>query len=281
MSKFVEAEVPVLLFLHIPKTAGRTLTQGVLFRQYRTDDYYEGENGWLASGIYYYPAGLHKVNDVTPDVARALGRGDIRAVLGHFSFGIHQHLSRPFTYTALLRDPVERTISLYYHVREWDTTSWHEEVVASDLSLERLVTERQLTEFDNDQTRRIAGLEPPFGRGSRALLDTAKDNLRRYFAVVGTTERFDETLLLLKRKLGWLSLPSYQPTGIGTIRPKAEALPRETLDFIDAHNELDAELWRFAGELLDQQLRSQDDSLHVELDRLRTSNLELASRQRE
>ncbi|MEO5579030.1 MAG: hypothetical protein ABIR58_00110 [Gemmatimonadaceae bacterium] len=71
------------------------------------------------------------------------------------------------------------------------------------MSLHDFVTNPPFREVDNDQTRRIAGEEPPLGRCTSAMFELAKQNLRRHFRVVGVTDRFDETLLLMKQAFGW------------------------------------------------------------------------------
>jgi hypothetical protein len=131
---------------------------------------------------------------------------------------------------------------------------------------------------DNDQTRRIAGLEPEFGKCSANTLNTAKENLRRFFSVVGVTERFDESLILMKRVLGWAKEPFYLPGLVNKDKPARTAVPQRTLDVIAERHLFDLELYQFANELLQDRIRSQDSSFEAELNLFRLLNSEYQTR---
>jgi hypothetical protein len=230
-----------------------------------TDEYDEhSKKNMFCSGIYYFPGtGFFKDRELTfpAHVRRALGRADLRAVVGHFWFGVHRHLGRPATYITLLRDPVDRVLSLFYHLNEDENPK---------MELEEFLASPPYREVDNDQTRRIAGVEPELGKCTRRTLDLAKDNLRRHFSVVGVTDRFDETLVLLKRKLGWAKHLCYYSKHINRDRPPADSVPQPIRDAILRWNELDRELYDFACSALDELIYSQDEGFRSELRELRT-----------
>lgn len=138
------------------------------------------------------------------------------------------------------------------------------------MSLHEFVTTAPYTEVDNDQTRRISGLEPEVGKCTRLTLERAKENLRRHFTVVGITERFDETLILLKRSFGWSDKLHYYPKNRNLGRPPVSSLSRETVRAIRERNELDVELHRFADELLEAAVSAQGASFHEELENFRS-----------
>ena len=73
------------------------------------------------------------------------------------------------------------------------------------LAIEEFFKKQPYSELDNDQTRRISGVEPAVGRCTRFTLRKAKTNLRQHFSIVGVAEQFDEALVLLSRTLGWTS----------------------------------------------------------------------------
>lgn len=239
VSSSVTPDAPVVLFLHIPKAGGSTLGEYVYNQCCAPNASHDDP---LNAGVAYLEYGFLKPDElVVPEhVVNLLGRPDLRAVIGHFWFGLHEHIARPCRYITLLRDPLERVVSLYYFANLQDT-----------MSLEEFARKPPFREVDNDQTRRIAGVNPPVGECTPATLDLARENLRRHFDVVGTTERMDETLAQLKVKLGWNRDVVSIPRNVNIERPKSSLLTPEAVDAIRARNELDFELWRYASELLD------------------------------
>jgi Galactose-3-O-sulfotransferase len=267
---------PILLHLHIPKTAGSTLKH-CIYEQYANGPKGEPEErGWLREGVFYYPTGFLKPKrPVIPQwIRRALARNDINAVVGHFQFGIHQFVPKPTTYVTLVREPVDRVVSFYYHLHG----AADERVGGiTDVTLDDFVSSLALRETDNDQTRRIAGLEPPFGRCTEKTLASAKDNLIRNFSVVGVTHRFDETLVLLKRLLNWGDL-YYLPGLINKARPPRSGISPATIDRIAGHNRLDEELFRFAETLLDEAIAAQGPDFADELKAFKVWNAQHIAR---
>lgn len=248
-------DAPVVLFLHIPKAGGQTLGEYV-YNQCRAPESHA--DGLLDAGVAYLDYGFVKEPGlaVPAHVKSLLGRRDLRAVVGHFWFGLHEHVARPYLYVTLLRDPVERVVSLYYYAKLHET-----------MSLEEFVRAPPFKEVDNDQTRRIAGVNPAVGGCTRATLDAARENLRRRFAVVGTTERMEETLALLNLKLGWSREVVSFPRNVNAARPASATLPRETIEAVRGCNELDFELWRFASELMDARIAAEGSKFQDEFER--------------
>jgi hypothetical protein len=234
-----EAVAPTVLFLHIPKAGGQTLGE-IVYSQAR--DEAAPDDGVLKAGVAYLTYGFLKERplEVPGHVLPLLRREDLRAVIGHFWFGLHEHVARPAVYVTALRDPIERVLSLYYYTRLHDS-----------ISLDAFIADPPFREVDNDQTRRIAGVDPEIGGCTPAMLHRAKENLRR-FAVAGTIERLDEMLLLLQRRLGWQRPVVAYPRNVNPDRPATSSLPRATIEAIRERNELDFELWRYASRLMDE-----------------------------
>ena len=245
----------LVIFIHLPKTAGSTFAR-IIERKYGA-----------GSILDLYASMLGEELSAIPPAQLA----HLRVVMGHLYFGAHIFLSRPSTYITMLRDPVDRVISHYYFVRRFPSHYLYDS--ARKMSLKEYVESCNRQEPNNDQTRLLAGKRDmsSFGLCSDEMLDTAKGNLAKYFAVVGITEEFDRSLILMKRILGWRN-PFYINQNVSQHRPRKEGIPLETLRVIQVYNELDIELYRFAKDLFQEQIRSQGPSFMSELHRFKKLN---------
>jgi hypothetical protein len=130
------------------------------------------------------------------------------------------------TCITVMRDPAERVASLYYaHLAYGDFPH-------KGLSLHEFVEQAPYAEIDNGMTRRLAGGELDF--------DKALATLRRY-AFVGA--RPHELVRWVETHFG-PSTAVYRAMNINAMRPSLRADERE---HILAHNQLDQELFRSAG----------------------------------
>jgi hypothetical protein len=185
-------------------------------------------------------------------------------------FGLHEYLPEPSTYITMFRNPTARVVSGYYFARNNPVHYMYKPIHSKNLDLERFVSAGITTETDNGQLRLLTGHidDIEIGGCTRQLLDHAKNILSKYFTVVGSSERFDESLLLMKRKLGWNRLPVYQKRNVGAPRPPE--LPKQVLNTIRKHNELDYELYEWASERLQQELEKEE--IRRELGKFQTAN---------
>ena len=227
--------LPVILYLHIPKAAGTTLSRMLERRVGRS----------LVYVVRDTRTGLQEVAAL-PDAKRE----ELQLIRGHFAYGVHAALQRPFEYITMLREPVDRVVSHYYYVLRNPAHYLHARVTSEKMSLKKYALGGLTREMDNGQVRAIAGpyYRDPRGQCSRDLLELAKDNLRNRFAVVGLAERFDETVLLLGERYGWEDM-AYTRQNVTSDRVRLNELPEETIEAIRKANALDVELYAFAAEL--------------------------------
>lgn len=225
-----------VIFLHIPKTAGLTLYD-IFDRIYGRAHIYTfvGGRQRLAQSLNTFKA--------LPEAQRA----NFRLIRGHTPFGIHTLLSEPFTYVTFLRDPVKRVISHYYYVLNTPHHLLHETMVSQTMSLEDYVSSGINYELDNGQVRQLAGVsdEIPYGDCAEDLLAQAIANLETCFPVVGLTERFDESLLLMHHFLGWQKYPYYVPQNVSRKKPPLSEVSAQTTQLIEQHNALDRALYAY------------------------------------
>jgi hypothetical protein len=216
-----------VVFVHIHKTAGTTL-RSLTDRQYRPNEIASVD--WKSLEAF----------KASPEADRAR----IRLLRGHMPFGLHEFLPRPSTYITLMREPLDRAVSHYYWVRERPEHDLKAHAAAGDLVayLESGVA----ADLDNGQVRLIAGAAfVPFGEMTEAHLEQAVRNLDERFALAGLSERFDETLVLLRDALGWHRSLYYTRQNPTRGRPR-DALDARTADALRAHNRLDLELYGYA-----------------------------------
>jgi Sulfotransferase family len=246
-----------LIFLHIPKTAGTTLRRIL-------DGYYDRDRSFEIVG--------ERLKETMEEFISlpAARRAEIMFLRGHMPFGLHEYLPQPNTYITMLRNPTARVISEYYYILTRPAHYLYEPINGKNLDIEKFVSTGLTTETDNGQLRLLTGHIDDIKNGgcTRQLLDQAKSNLTKHFAVIGLSERFDESLLLIKKKLGWKRLPLYLKRNVAAHRPPEP--PKHVLNTIRKHNELDYELYQWASERLQQELEQED--IQKELAMFRAAN---------
>lgn len=197
-------------------------------------------------------------------------------IAGHFFYQIERVLGRAPVYLTLLRDPVQRALSHYYHIRRLPEHYAHERVVRQSLS-EYVRDERNRPLFSNLQTRYLglnrdllgmyASLDAAaLARGElvrqaeayiigtyddKSMLETARARLKN-FAFVGITEHFDESVCLLCRTFGWQKPETYTHY---LVNPNTEAeVDPEVLEILEQANTLDQALYNEYRALFEEQI---------------------------
>lgn len=238
------ARIQKVIFVHLPKTAGTTLHMII-------------ERHYAARNVFSTGAGAQKAVEEFKKMSDAR-RAEIHILKGHMAYGLHEYLPGSSAYITMLREPIDRTISFFYFVRQ-DPKHYHYDFIKTrNLSLEEYLESKISIMMDNTQVRLISGVwdEPRHGECTTETLEEAKRNLRENFAVVGLTERFDESLLLLKKAFGWHDI-YYIRQNVTSNRPKKSELSPSTLRTLEKHNQLDMELYQYATLLFEEQLRRQ------------------------
>ena len=226
-----------IIFLHIPKTAGKSL-RNVLIKQY-----------WGNKMFYFYP---NPTSEELEALRHLTDEKDVKVVLGHYRYGVHEYLRRPYTYLTFIRNPIDQVISHYYHLVRSDKEV-HQRIIEKNRSL------RSFADFEwakNLQTAFITGTQDvrEIEKDPEGALTLAKKRLSEDIYQFGVTEKFDESLLLFREKLGWKNLV-YQRFNVAKNRPENHQLNDEDLQKIRKNNQLDLRLYEFGRALFDQRIQ--------------------------
>lgn len=252
---------PIDLFVHIPKTAGTTMIQ-LLMQNYP-------QAGTFNLGSIVQQR-ITEFKSLTPDQ-----QNNYQLVVGHMSYGLHEYIapSRSYRYFTMMRDPVERVLSLYYFIRRNPGHYLHEAIVGEDLTIPEFLNFQDLYLARNGQTRFLCGLDvmPYYGPVDEQSLALAKSHIEKNILVTGLTEFFDESLLLFKHVFGWKRI-NYSKQNVTYNRAQQEDLPGEFLAAIRAHNNLDMELYHFAREKFEKQVAAYGPGFESDLAKLRRTN---------
>jgi len=241
-----------IVFHHIPKTAGSSLTS--LLRTL----FAEHEVAPAATDLEL--ADLKRNNQ--------LNRYNL--FTGHYSYqSLIEHFPNA-TFLTFLRDPIERCISQYYNwhdenriAKSWlkraesDTQAKDAVSQTQNMTLEEFITSDNYFISDSAQnmmTRYLANKcewEKTTDYYSKSLIEEAKHNLVHQFDFFGITEEFEKSKLMLAITLGirpWKNtealMTNVNPTK-GAIRQKYNVTETQR-KLLKSYNRMDSELYEFA-----------------------------------
>lgn len=204
-----------------------------------------------AMNLIYH--GYTDVRDVGPNNFFKLSeeeREKINCWAGHFPFGLHRYLSGDCVYLVLFREPVDRLVSVYYHILDISAAHPDGEVI-KNMSLEDFVCKYCM----NEETAYVAGIpiyNSEMGMSMPSdVLDVAMKNLERFF-IFGLVERFDESVEYFRKLFDWPKVATgFHATGV---RPRVDEISSSTIDIIKEHNTLDLKLYDYAKRMFEKKL---------------------------
>jgi len=185
-----------IIFLHIEKAGGSTL-HNILANFYSND---------TVLHLNYMSDGKAEIESVNQD--------QIPLIKGHIGYGVHKYIKKDFKYYTMMRNPVERVVSYYFYVKQKSIAPHFNLIKSSNWSIVDYIKKAENVQMDNGQIRYITGTNKAFGTINEKDLEQAKLLIEEHFISVGLTERFDESLILLKNKIGWKKYPVYERANV-------------------------------------------------------------------
>lgn len=249
--QLIENNMPhPLFFLHIPKTAGTTLNNILddnLSRENILDLYKEEQQ--------------QKLNEMTYDQISeyALVRGHV--FIGDFGKLLDGPV--PFRVFTFLRNPVDRVISEYFFLKTWPKSHLYGYMNKQNVSLTEYVTSTTPQLRQRGRNGMVNSLSGIGGATIEERLELAWYHMKERFVFFGILERFNESLLMLKRTIG-LERTFYEKQNVRDKSSNRTATPGE-LEIIREHNQADIQLYDRALNEFDNRLDAMGPSMKMEL----------------
>lgn len=227
---YVFAEAP-LIFYHIPKTGGTTVTS-LLNQQFPRSS--------ICPDNFYYELNNRTLSELM----------NYRFIRGHFFFHSQLLAIPEAKRIVFLRDPVERVLS------EQRFFERHYSNRPDDLYKEHFLPPGPpIQTAKNQQCLFLSSLDPTDPTISDAHhLESAKHNLEHAFFFIGLMEKMNESITKLYNLMGWQlpkNIPKHQIT---QENPRLRDTP--LLQAIAERNWADIELYEFAKALFEGQSRA-------------------------
>lgn len=215
-----------LIFLHIPKNGGSTF-------HFIVKRYFKEQNIFS----------IKILNNTTTNTKELLEmpkyeKDQVKLLTGHMKFGLHKELTGESKYITFLREPEERVISFYYYILRKPNHRLYKTVTENNMSLYDFVTKIDSHDVNNGQIRLLSGIDDT----EENMLAKALENIENHFSFVGLTEKYDESLILLKKMYNW-STPYYKTVNKTKNRTKFEELDSKTIKALQEYNKGDRLLY--------------------------------------
>jgi hypothetical protein len=239
---------PVVLFMHVPKAAGTTIIREFLEPQFKKKHRFEINGNCIEKSRSDLVSFLQFNKNKYP-----------RLVYGHLEYGWHEYFNVSTEYITVFRDPMERILSHYSYVLRSDTHYLRSTFMKGEMSLEDVLKNGVSTEYNNGQTRQLAGDRlvqapyehdrVPFGKCPGDMLDRAIKNLSEKFSVIGSTDNMNAFIDQCSLRYNWKKFDVGVLNRSGS-RIMKKDLPESTIQTIREYNSLDLKLYEHVKQIV-------------------------------
>jgi len=214
----------LFIFTHIPKTAGMTM--------YKLLDHEFSEDEIMHCSFTGHHEELQKLTQEAKD--------RLKLLRGHVPYGMHKYFpNRRCRYFTLMRNPIDRALSLYYYIKERPNHDWYDRV-----------KNLNLIEFSEEFHDEISNLQSFYFTGKRnpAFKQTIQ-SLIKHYEFTGITEMFNESAMVLKFIFLWDNCV-YTTVNRTKKRRRVDDLSEETIKRYEEINETDIKVYDWLSKKL-------------------------------
>ena len=260
----------ILIFLRLPKTGGNTMDG--LFEHCLPGQFFHAYIKRLNSPLLVRPTDWIEEKFLLLPPER---RARVRCLIGnHVAMDVDRIFDRPASFFTVVREPVDRVVSHFYHVRTEPHVPIHRFI--RTMTLEQYLDSGMALEADNLQVRVLSGCaeldgewHPQTGQVTAAPvtphhLEMAKRNIETRFIAAAALEQITQLVWFFKRLYGWpthqvLFLPRNENAGHqqngGQPRPRVADLPASLRERLERSNHYDRELYLWVKQRFTDQLQ--------------------------
>jgi hypothetical protein len=210
--------------------------------------------------------------------------GQIRCLAGdHLTYDVQTIFDQPCKFFTILRNPVERVISHFYHLQIWTNLPCHPFI--RDMTFEQYLRSGIGLDHDNHQVRMLCGcpeLDSPWDPEGRPIstppverrhLEMAKRNIEERYVVAAPLEQFTALVWFFKRLYGWpWHRMFFRSVNKSAIRPRLEAVSEATRLHLATMNQYDMELYEWVKLRFARQIEPLSPNFSHELRRFELQN---------
>lgn len=233
----------IYYLMHVHKCGGTSLFHAI-------------ENMLGNQNVFWIDGRKWKEEEIRFQHLEEKSKANHKAVIGHMLYGYHKHFDYPYKYITILREPLERMVSFYNYVFREEILDYHKLLIEKKPGFVDLVTSGIVPEMDNGITRFISGVnwnEVPYGEVNEDVFNLAIENIKNDFVFIGTLDRFNQSLLVIRNEFGCSSYPIYvssnetkKKTKVIGAPPILKSLRDRELKQIQHYIKWDEKLYKFA-----------------------------------
>lgn len=247
-----------MIFFHMLKTGGNTL-KSIIGRNYKPEEVFQiTKKGYQTGPIDYFKS------------LPSEERNKIKLFRGHQRFGMHEFFDGNTAYFSLVREPISRLISFYNHINSLPNPYFRnlipENERATFVDFVKNI-DKYHEQGNNGQVKALVGENVHLDD----LFERVQENLENHFLFLGLTERFDESLIILKNKLSWGSI-YYIKRKVSHKKVTITNISEEELEFARSLNQADIQLYNYAKEQFEALVTENQALINTQIKKLQCLN---------